>query len=78
MIRIKNVLVATETIVAYAKTQAIDVIVIGTHGRSGLGYLFMGSGAKRVVRSAPYPVLTVHQPEHEFLAPDALVSGSTV
>jgi nucleotide-binding universal stress UspA family protein len=67
-----------EMIVAYAKTQAIDVIVIGTHGRSGLAHLFMGSVAERVVRSAPCPVLTVHHPEHEFLAPDALVTAATV
>lgn len=67
-----------ETIVAYAKGEAIDVIVIGTHGRSGLAHLFMGSVAERVVRFAPCPVLTVHHPEHEFLAPDALASASKV
>jgi len=34
----------------------------------------MGSVAERVVRMAPCPVLTVRHPEHEFLAPDALVA----
>jgi nucleotide-binding universal stress UspA family protein len=67
-----------ETIVAYANAEAIDVIVIGTHGRSGLAHLFMGSVAERVVRFAPCPVLTVHHPEHEFIAPDALVSALKV
>jgi hypothetical protein len=33
----------------------------------------MGSVAERVVRLAPCPVLTVRHPEHEFIAPDALV-----
>jgi len=69
---------AAETIVEYAKTEAIDVIVIGTHGRSGLAHVFMGSVAERVVRLAPCPVLTVHHPEHEFIVPDALAAVSTV
>jgi nucleotide-binding universal stress UspA family protein len=67
-----------ETIVGYAKTEAIDVIVIGTHGRSGLAHLFIGSVAERVVRFAPCPVLTVHHPEHEFIAPDAMASAAKV
>jgi nucleotide-binding universal stress UspA family protein len=64
---------AAESIVAYAKTEAVDVIVIGTHGRSGFSHVLMGSVAERVVRLAPCPVLTVRHPEHEFIAPDALV-----
>ena len=36
-----------------------DLIVMGTHGRSGLAHLMLGSVAERVVRSAPCPVLTV-------------------
>jgi nucleotide-binding universal stress UspA family protein len=63
-----------EAIVAYAKSHAIDVIVIGTHGRRGVEHLLMGSVAERVVRTAPCPVLTVRHPEHEFLQPDALVA----
>jgi nucleotide-binding universal stress UspA family protein len=62
-----------ESIVEYAKTAAVDVIVIGTHGRSGFSRVLMGSVAERVVRLAPCPVLTVRHPEHEFIAPDALV-----
>jgi nucleotide-binding universal stress UspA family protein len=64
----------SEAIVQYAKTEGVDVIVIGTHGRNGLAHLFMGSVAERVVRLAPCPVLTVRHPQHEFIAPDALVA----
>ena len=42
-----------------ARSKRADVIVIGTHGRTGLARLFMGSVAERVVGSAPCPVLTV-------------------
>jgi nucleotide-binding universal stress UspA family protein len=64
----------SEAIVTYATAEAADVIVMGTHGRNGLGRLFMGSVAERVVRLASCPVLTVRQPEREFIAPDALVA----
>jgi nucleotide-binding universal stress UspA family protein len=63
-----------EAIVEYAKTHNVDIIVMGTHGRRALAHLLMGSVAERVVRMAPCPVLTVRHPEHEFLAPDALVA----
>jgi nucleotide-binding universal stress UspA family protein len=63
-----------EAIVQYARTEGVDVIVMGTHGRNGLAHLFMGSVAERVVRLAPCPVLTVRHPQHEFIAPDALVA----
>jgi universal stress protein A len=56
-------------IVRYAKEMAIDLIVIGTHGRTGLAHVFMGSVAEKVVRKAPCPVLSVRHPEHEFIAP---------
>jgi nucleotide-binding universal stress UspA family protein len=39
-----------------------DLIVMGTHGRTGLGRLLMGSVAEQVVRKAPCPVLTVRTP----------------
>jgi nucleotide-binding universal stress UspA family protein len=42
-----------------ARAKRADVIVLGTHGRTGLARLFMGSVAERVVGGAPCPVLTV-------------------
>jgi universal stress protein A len=56
-------------ITRYAKEANIDLIVLGTHGRSGLAHVLMGSVAEKVVRKAPCPVLTVRHPEHEFVEP---------
>ena len=53
------------------KRQKIDLIVMGTHGRSGMERLLVGSVAERVIRTAPCPVLTVRHPEHEFIVPDS-------
>jgi nucleotide-binding universal stress UspA family protein len=39
-----------------------DLVVLGTHGRTGLGRLLMGSVAEQIVRRAPCPVLTVKAP----------------
>jgi nucleotide-binding universal stress UspA family protein len=54
-------------IVAYAREHEIDLIIMGTHGRTGLAHLLLGSVAEKVVRRAPCPVLTVRDPEHEFV-----------
>jgi universal stress protein A len=56
-------------IIRYAREANIDLIVIGTHGRTGLVHVLMGSVAEKVVRKAPCPVLSVRHPEHEFVAP---------
>lgn len=48
-----------EAIVLYAEEHKMDLVVIGSHGRSGVGRFLMGSVAERVVRHAPCPVLTV-------------------
>lgn len=48
------------TIVNRARELAIDLIVMGTHGRTGVAHAIMGSVAERVVRFASCPVLTVH------------------
>jgi nucleotide-binding universal stress UspA family protein len=50
---------AADAIVRAARAKHANVIVMGTHGRSGLARLFMGSVAERVVGTAPCPVLTV-------------------
>lgn len=46
-------------IVEYASSAGCDVIVMGTHGRSGVDRLLLGSVAERVVRSSEVPVLTI-------------------
>jgi nucleotide-binding universal stress UspA family protein len=51
--------IAHEQIVRFARSKRADVIVMGTHGRSGLAKLFLGSVAGRVVAAATAPVLTV-------------------
>ena len=56
-------------IVRYAKETAIDLIVIGTHGRSGLAHVLLGSTAEKIVRKAPCPVLTVRPEGHDFVMP---------
>jgi nucleotide-binding universal stress UspA family protein len=50
---------AHDQIVKAAKNRKADIIVIGTHGRTGLSKLFMGSVASRVISTAQCPVLTV-------------------
>jgi nucleotide-binding universal stress UspA family protein len=62
-----------DAIVEYARAHRIGLIVMGTHGRKAVARFFLGSVAERVVRMAPCPVLTVRNPEHEFVHPDALV-----
>jgi universal stress protein A len=57
-------------IVRLAEEEHADLIVMGTHGRTGLMRLLMGSVAEAVVRRAPCPVLTIRQP-HEVPAATA-------
>jgi nucleotide-binding universal stress UspA family protein len=53
-------------IVSIAKTLGADLIVIATHGYTGLKHALLGSTAERVVRHAPCPVLVVRDKEKEF------------
>ena len=48
-----------DTIVRFARERQADLIVMATHGRTGLEHVVMGSVAEKVVRLAPCPVLTV-------------------
>lgn len=48
-----------EGILQYVKTHGIDLIVMGSHGRTGFSHLFLGSVAEMVVRRAPCPVLVI-------------------
>jgi len=56
-------------ITRYAKENAIDLIVMGTHGRGAIAHMLLGSVAERVVRKAPCPVLVVRDEEHDFVMP---------
>ena len=53
--------VSAPAIVEYARETNADLIVMGTHGRTGMAHLLIGSVAERVVRLSPCPVLTVHK-----------------
>jgi nucleotide-binding universal stress UspA family protein len=54
-----------DTIVRVAQKRDADLIVMGTHKRTGLQHMFLGSVAEKVVRLAPCPVLTVRYGAHE-------------
>jgi universal stress protein A len=54
-----------EEITKFAEANKIDLIVIATHGRTGLDRLLFGSTAEQVVRYAPCPVLSVRLPQHK-------------
>jgi nucleotide-binding universal stress UspA family protein len=56
-----------EDILRVARELPADLIILGTHGRTGMSHLLMGSVAEKVVRKAPCPVLTVRQEEHDFV-----------
>ena len=54
-------------IIITAKELKADLIVMGTHGRTGLSHIFMGSVAEKVVRKAPCPVLTVKSQDFKYI-----------
>lgn len=56
-------------IVRHAKSNDIDLIVMGTHGRGMLAQALLGSVAENVVRQAPCPVLTIRPDAHRFESP---------
>ncbi|HUL51570.1 MAG TPA: universal stress protein [Candidatus Nitrosotalea sp.] len=55
-------------IIETARSLPADLIVISTHGRTGLKHVFLGSVAEHVVQRAPCPVFVVREREHEILA----------
>ena len=58
-----------EAIVRAAANGKYDLIIMGTHGRTGLAHLFLGSVAESVFRRAPCPVLTIRTPNAFVDAP---------
>ncbi|MDI6804675.1 MAG: universal stress protein [Bacteroidota bacterium] len=50
-----------------AKEEEVDLIIIATHGHTGVEHIIFGSTAEKVVRKAPCPVLSIRTPEHEFV-----------
>jgi hypothetical protein len=66
---------AVEAILRVAQEVRADLLVMGTHGRTGLGRLLMGSVAEQVVRKAACPVLTVKAPFPQT-APEELLAAA--
>lgn len=62
---------STNGIIEAAKELDVDLIILSTHGRTGMARVLLGSTTERVVRRAPCPVLVVREREHEFLAGEA-------
>lgn len=58
-------------ILRYSKANSIDLLLLGTHGLTGLQHVFMGSVAEMIVRTAPCPVLTVRDSQHHFVPASA-------
>jgi len=52
-----------EAIAEEARTFEANLVVVGTHGRRGIGRALLGSGAEQVIRMAPVPVLSIRAPE---------------
>jgi nucleotide-binding universal stress UspA family protein len=75
VVRAANV---SHAITEYAKGNAIDLIIVGTHGRGAVSRFLMGSVAERVVRTAPCPVLTVHAHERDFIDTRTNESGELI
>jgi universal stress protein A len=53
---------SADEIISFSRTGEFDMVVMGTHGRTGLRHVLMGSVAEEVVRRAHCPVLTIHLP----------------
>lgn len=56
-------------IIKTSKDKQIDLIVMGTHGRTGLEHILIGSVAQRVIQKAPCPVFSIRLPRQIFSMP---------
>jgi nucleotide-binding universal stress UspA family protein len=54
-------------IVEKAKELGVDVVVIATHGRTGLSHVLLGSVAEKVIRHAPCPVFVIRNPKDKYV-----------
>ncbi|MBI3466193.1 MAG: universal stress protein [Planctomycetes bacterium] len=76
--RVLRVGAPAEAIVEFAKRHNCDLIVMGTHGRSGLQHLLVGSVAEKVIRLAPCPVMVVRErPAEQKQPPERAENRST-
>ncbi len=57
---------AADVILEYLENHSHDLIIMGTHGRTGLKHILLGSISEKVVRLAPIPVLTIHRSMKDF------------
>jgi nucleotide-binding universal stress UspA family protein len=56
-----------EEILTFAKQENVDIIVMGTHGRTGVEHVFFGSVAEKVLRHSPFPVFVIPcKKKHEW------------
>jgi len=63
-------------IIDAASEENIDLIIIATHGHSGVEHILFGSTAEKVVRKAPCPVLTLREPIKGFMFRDEMKKGN--
>jgi nucleotide-binding universal stress UspA family protein len=63
-------------IIETASQENIDLIIIATHGHTGVEHILFGSTAEKVVRKAPCPVLTIREPIKGFSIKDELGKGT--
>jgi len=56
-------------IIKFAQDEGIDMIVMGTRGRTGIESVLLGSTAEKVLRKSPVPVFVVRRPGHRFVVP---------
>ena len=54
-------------ITQFAKEHEVDIIIVATHGMTGVEHILFGSTAEKIIRKAPCPVLVVRSEEHDFI-----------
>jgi universal stress protein A len=64
-------------IVGMAKVLDVDLIIISTHGRTGLEHMLLGSTAEKIVRHSNCPVLIVREHERDFIVPESMADGTS-